>query len=159
MATQSIIAACLLKWDALDVGNFPSSVKPAVAFDTMPPVNAAGAQTDAETGYVVLRDLGQQAVPLDFEYRTQEVAQFVWEIFYPSLGNADAAALAIKRNGGTAAQRLGFDNGTLSDLASPRGSFVTKRTREQRSVEGHGKTGQTVHAVRLWYSVEILEAA
>jgi hypothetical protein len=160
VATQSIIAAVLEKYDSgLSAAHFPSAAKPPVYFDEAPAVDAAGAQLDAEGGFVVLRDEGQDVQSLGFERQTLEVAAFVLEVYYPSLANVDAAVLAIKRNGGTAAQAQGFDFGTLVDLTSPRGTFEIVRTKEQRSKAGVGKTGKRVHVCKLSYRVVVQEAA
>lgn len=160
MPTQSIIRACQLKFAALTAGNFPGGVRPELYFHEAPQTTGAGAQVQASSqGYVVLRDKGQDVVIQSFRLETREVATFDFEVYYPALADVDAAVLAIKRNGGTTADRLGFDFGSLSDLASPRGTFVIRRTREQREQAGLGKDGKPVHLCRVSYRVEILEDA
>lgn len=160
MATQSIIAASITKFDALTAANFPGASRPALYFDDAPVVNAAGAQVQPTTaGYCVLKDDGQDVLSLGFERQTNEVCNFVIEVYYPSLADVDTAVLAIKRNGGTTAQALGFDFGILSDLTSPRGTFEIVRTREQRAGASLGKTGVPVHVCRLSYRVAVQEAA
>jgi hypothetical protein len=161
MATQSIIAAALTKFDGLTASGFPSSTRPKIYFDEAPQTDASGDQIRAESGsgYCVLKDKGQDVKIVSFNLETREVASFDIEIYYTSLADCDTAALAIKRNGGTTAQKLGFDFGTLSDLASPRGTFVVKRAREQRGKAGVGRDGKPVHFCRLSYRVEILEDA
>jgi hypothetical protein len=160
MATQSIIAAGITKFAALTAANFPGATRPALYFDEAPAVNASGTQIQpTAAGYCVLKDEGQDVLSLGFERQTNEVCQFVIEVYYPSLADVDTAVLAIKRNGGTAAQGNGFDFGTLSDLASPRGTFEIVRTREQRAFAGQGKTGVPVHVCRLSYRVVVQEAA
>jgi hypothetical protein len=160
MATQSIISACITKFAALTAANFPSSTRPALYFDEAPVVNASAAQVDPTTaGYCVIKDEGQDVLSLGFERQTNEVCQFVIEVYYPSLGDVDTAVLAIKRNGGTSAQGNGFDFGTLSDLTSPRGTFEIVRTREQRAHAGQGRTGVPVHVCRITYRVVVQEAA
>lgn len=160
MATQSIIAACITKFAALTATNFPNYTLPTLYFDEAPVVTAAGAQlVVTSTGYCVLKDNGQDVLPLGFERQTNEVCNFDIEVYYPSLGDVDTAVLAIKRNGGTAAAGNGFDFGTLSDLASPRGTFEIVRVREQRGNGGLGKTGVPVHFCRISYRVVVQEAA
>lgn len=160
MATQSIIAAALAKFAGLTAANFPGQVRAPVAFDEMPRKDATGAALDPETGYVVLKDMGQKPTLLGFERQTQEVAEFVFEVFYPALGDCDAAVLAIKRNGGTSDDALGFDFGTLDALTAPRTPMVCLRTLEKRSKEqGYGATGKLIHCCRLHYSVAVLEDA
>ena len=160
MATQSIIAAAITKFAALTAANFPGSTRPPLYFDDAPVVTAAGAQVQpTAAGYCVLKDDGQDVLSLGFERQTNEAAHFVIEVYYPSLGDVDTAVLAVKRNGGTAAQALGFDFGTLSDLASPRGTFEIVREREQRAHAGLGKTGVPVHVCRISYRVVVQEAA
>lgn len=160
MPTQSIIDAALTKFDALTATNFPNSARPTIYFDQAPAVKADGSQLSVTSeGYVVLKDEGQEVVSFGFERQTNEVATFVLEVWYPSLADVDTAVLAIKRNGGTAADGNGFDFGTLSDLASPRGTFETIRVREQRGQEGRGKSGALVHFCRITYRVAVVEAA
>lgn len=164
MNSQSVIVGVIEKFDALASVNFPSAVRPALYFDEAPVVNAAGAQVQPTTqGYCVLKDRGQTPSFLAFKTATsmptKEVAEFDIEVYYPSLGDCDQAALAVKRNGGTTLQRLGFDTGSLRTLISPRSRLVIRRTREQRGHGGLGKTGVPVHFVRLSYRVEIIEDA
>lgn len=160
MPTQSIIAACQKKFAALGPVNFPGGVLPQLYFDRAPQTNTAGTQVQPTTqGYVVLKDNGQDVELMSFQLETREVERFDFEIYYPQLADCDTAALAIKRNGGTTAQKLGFDFGTLPELASPRGTFVIRRVREQRGQRGIGLTGAVVHVCRLSYRVEILEDA
>jgi hypothetical protein len=160
MPTQSIISACITKFAALTASNFPSSTRPTLYFDDAPVVQSDGSQLAVtSTGYCVLKDEGQNVLSLGFERQTNEVCDFVIEVYYPSLGDVDTAVLAIKRNGGTAADGNGFDFGTLSDLASPRGTFEIVRTREQRGNGGLGKTGVPVHYCRLSYRVVVQESA
>ena len=160
MPTQSIIDAVLTKFDALTAANFPNSTRPTIYFDRAPLVKSDGSQLHVTSeGYVVLKDQGQRVVSFGFERQTNEVASFVFEVYYPDLGDVDTAVLAIKRNGGTAAQGNGFDFGTLSDLASPRGTFETIREEEIRSQEPMGRNGALVHVCRMTYRVAVLEAA
>ena len=160
MPTQSIIAACQLKFAALTAGNFPGGVLPTLYFDTVPQTDGHGAQIDVTTqGLCVLKDNGQTPDLMSFQLQTREVEQFEIGVFYLSLGDVDQAVLAIKRNGGTTAQKLGFDFGLLPDLVSPRGTFVIRRVKEQRSREAFGRTNALVHACRLSYRVEVLESA
>lgn len=160
MPTQSIIDAALTKFDALTAANFPNATRPTIYFDQAPQVKADGSQLSVTSeGYVVLKDEGQQVVSFGFERQTNEVARFVFEVYYPSLGDVDTAILAIKRNGGTAAQGLGFDFGTLADLESPRGTFEIIRESERRSREPMGKNGALVHVGRVTYRVAVVEAA
>jgi hypothetical protein len=160
MPTQSIIAASITKFAALTAANFPNATLPVLYFDEAPVVNTLGVQVQPTTaGYCVLKDEGQDVLSLGFERQTNEVEAFVIEVYYPSLGDVDTAVLAIKRNGGTATQGLGFDFGTLSDLASPRGTFEIVRKREQRAFAGMGKTGVPVHVCRISYRVVVQEAA
>ena len=160
MATQSIISACITKFAALTAANFPNSTRPTLYFDEAPVVTASGAQLAVtSTGYCVLKDEGQNVLSLGFERQTNEVCDFVIEVYYPSFADVDTAVLAIKRNGGTSADGNGFDFGTLSDLTSPRGTFEIVRTREQRAFAGMGKTGEPVHVCRISYRVAVQEAA
>jgi hypothetical protein len=124
VATTSIIAAVMTKYDGLTASNFPSSALPPIYLDD-PPLLDGGSQV--RPPYVVLRDNGQ--VPqYEFERTTLEVCDFALEVYYPTpdsggpLANVDTAATAIKRNGGAVGAGSGFDYGTLSDLVSPRGA-------------------------------------
>lgn len=166
MSTQSIIAACIGKFATLDSANFPGSARPTLYFDDVPANDASSnpIQAVGTSGICVLKDDGQDVKLMGFgpagvPTPTREVANFRIEVYYELLTDVDAAALAIKRNGGTAAQRQGFDFGTLADLASPRGTFVIRRLKEQRKQAGWNQTVQNVHCCTLTYVVEVLESA
>lgn len=160
MPTQSIIRACQLKFAGLSAGGFPGGVRPALYFADAPQTDTNGDQVRVSSqGYVVLKDRGQDVSLFGFNLETREVANFDFEVYYPELEDVDAAVLAIKRNGGTTAQRQGFDFGTLTDLESPRGTFVVRRVREQRDKVGVGRDGRPVHRCVISYRVEVREDA
>jgi hypothetical protein len=162
--TQSIIRACQLKFATLDAANFPGAARPRFDFDETPQVDENGAQirVEGQTGCVVLIDRGQDVKLLNFELTTREVANFDIEVYYESLADVDQAVYAIKRNPPAGADESfapgrGFDFGKLPDLFSPRGTFVIRRVREQRSRVGLNRPGKPVHCCRINYRVEILE--
>ncbi|AMV25529.1 hypothetical protein VT84_14115 [Gemmata sp. SH-PL17] len=153
MSTASLIGAMFAKFDSLTASNFPGGARPPRAFDEMPPTNSSGAQITAEDGYIVLREDSSRVEPMAFGRVTNEVHEMVWEIFYPSLGDCQTTAAAIRRNGGSASQKLGFDGGTLPDLIAPPVVRDIICTQEVPSREGHGKTGKLVHCVRVYHRV------
>ena len=149
------------KFDALTAANFPSSTVPPIYLDD-PPLADGGSQV--RPPYVVLRDNGQTP-ELEFERTTLEVCAFALEVYYPTpdsggpLANVDAAVLAVKRNGGTSAQGLGFDFGTLSDLTTPRSTHEIRRVRETRRSAGFASDGRRVYVCVLEYRVTVKETA
>jgi hypothetical protein len=157
VATTSVIAAVLTKFNALTAANFPGSARPPIYLDAAPLTDSAGAQERAGDGYVVLRDLGTEP-QLEFERTTLEVGEFDLEVYYRSLADVDTAVAAIKRNGGAVGAGSGFDYGTLSDLVSPRSTHEVRRVREQREFAGLDQTGARVHRCVLRYRVTVKES-
>lgn len=152
MATANVIDAVLSKFDELSAGGFPSSTKPPVAFDEVPLVDATGAELSAESGLVALRNVRSQVVGRVTEGQILEAYSFTWEIYYPSLGDALTAADAIRKNGGTLQQGLGFDNGTITELGGTRVNFDCLYVGSNTTKEpGAGKTGKLIHCHRLNY--------
>lgn len=159
VATTSIIAAVMTKFDALTAGGFPSSTVPPIYLDEPPVVDG----TQIRPPYVVLRDNGQTPVT-EFERTTIEGCEFTMEVYYPTaatngpLADVDTAVNAIKRNGGTVGQGLGFDYGTLTDLTTPRSTHVIRRVKERRAYAGFHFDGKRVYVCYLDYRVEVKES-
>lgn len=148
----SVISAAMTKFDGLTAANFPSSTVPDVYLDEAPPV-ADGAQK--YTPYAVISDDGTEPEN-HFGQSVIERTRFRVTLYYASLADADAAALAVKYNGdATHTAQTGFDFGTLSGLPS---GFTFKslvRTRERRYFAGYAKAGGRVHAVELTYEATV----
>lgn len=152
MSTPSLIGALLSKYAALDPTGFPGAALAPIAFAQMPQTNSAGAQLSAEDGYVVLKEDSGQSEPLAFGRTTNEKYDVTWEIFFVSLADCTAVAACIRFNGGTPAQRLGLDGGTLPDLTGATVRDII-HTQTVPTMEGHGKTGKLVHCVRVHHRV------
>lgn len=160
MATTSIIAAVMTKYDGLTAANFPDATVPPIYLDDPPLVDGAA---QVRPPYVALRDNGQ--VPqYEFERTTLEVCDFALEVYYPTpssggpLANVDAAVTAIKRNGGAVGAGSGFDYGTLADLTSPRSTHEIRRVRETRRSAGFSHEGRRVYVCILEYRVTVKES-
>ncbi len=155
MATTSIIAAVISKYESLTAANFPGSSRPPIYLDQAPLTDSSGAQE--RPPYVILRDNGQ--VPsYEFERTTIEVCEFVLEVYYASLADVDTAVTAIKRNGGAVGAGSGFDYGTLSDLTSPRSTHEVRRVKETRRLSSLDYSGNRVHVAILEYRVQVKES-
>jgi hypothetical protein len=153
VATTSVIAAAMTKFDALTAANFPSASRPEIYLDAAPVVDGS----QVRPPYVVIRDGGM--VPgYEFERTTLEVCEFTLEVYYASLADVDTAVTAIKRNGGAVGAGSGFDYGTLSDLTSPRSTHEIRRTKETRFLAGIDLSGNRIHACRLEYRVTVKES-
>ena len=155
MATTSIIAAVISKFESLGAVYFPGSSRPPVYLDQAPLTGAAGEQE--RPPYVVLRD-GGQVPEYEFERTTLEVCEFTLEVYYETLADVDTAVTAVKRNGGAVGAGLGFDYGTLSDLTSPRSTHEVRRVRETRRLSGVNFVGQRTHVCVLEYRVTVKES-
>lgn len=156
MATGSVIAAVMSKFDALTAANFPGASRPSIYLDEAPQVDG----TQVRPPYVVLRDRGTTPAEADFERHTLEVTEFTLEIYYAALADCDTAAQAVKLNGGTRAQAQGFDYGTLSDLSLlSRSTHSVVRTAERRRFAGVSLSGARTHAVELDYRVTVKESS
>jgi hypothetical protein len=147
----SVISAAKTKFAALTAANFPSAAVPAVYLDE-PPQASAGSQI--RPPYAVLRDGGESPANV-FEQSVIETTTFTLTLYYGTLLLADAAALAVRRNGGTAQQKLGFDFGTLSGLPT---GFTLKslvRTGSRRYYAGVAQDVGRVYAVELTYEATV----
>lgn len=153
MATTSITAAVLAKYDALTAALFPGGVRPGRAFDEMPSVDGAGNQISAESGYVVIKGISGPSQPLAFGRVTNESLEIVWEIYYPDLGDALKSASAIRFNGGSPHLKQGFDGGTLPDLTAPPTVRDIVYLGTEQTMAGHGKTNKLVHLVRVRHRI------
>jgi hypothetical protein len=90
-----------------------------------------------------------------FEQSVIETTTFTLTLYYGTLADADLAALAVRRNGGTAQQKLGFDFGTLSGLPT---GFTLKslvRTGSRRYYAGVAQDVGRVYAVELTYEATV----
>lgn len=146
----SVISAAMTKFDGLTAGNFPSSVVPGIYLNEAPTV-ADGAQKYVP--YAVIEDEGTEPENA-FEQAVIETTRFKITLYYATLADADAAALAVKYNGGAHDAQQGFDFGTLT---VPAGYTFKEllRTGERRFFAGYAKAGGRVHAVELSYTARV----
>lgn len=156
MATTSIIAAVITKYEALTAAGFPGAARPRIDFGKAPQLVGG---LPLRPPYVVLRDLGAPRTVLDFERNSLATPRFAFEVRANTLADVDAIVTAVRLNGGTVGQGLGFDFGTLSDLASPKSTHQILPAAEPRTLEPLDKDGVRVHGARLEYAVSVLESA
>lgn len=156
MASTSITNEIKAKYDALTAANFPSAARPALYFGSAAQV-VGGLQV--RPPYVVFTE-SRQLRPLDFERNNIVTVQLILDVYANSLGDVDTTVNAIRWNGGTVGQGLGFDYGTISGLSAPRSTLQIVPVGEPRRLEGQlDKDGNRVHAARLEYRVTILESS
>jgi len=145
------------KYEALNALIFPSETVPRIDFGSMAQVVSA---TQVVRPYVRLLDEGREVKPLDFERNTLVTTRFTFEVWARNLGDVDTVVSAIRLNGGTVGQGLGFDYGTLSALSSPKSTHQIVPAAEPRFLDpALDADGQRVHGARLEYSVAVLEAS
>lgn len=157
MATTSITAATVTKYESLTASGFPNSTRPRIDFDGVAQVASA---VQVRPPYVRLLDEGRDVRPIDFERNTLVVTRFAFEVVANTLADVDMIVTAIRLNGGTVGQGLGFDYGTLTDLTTPKSTHQILPTSEPRYLANVlDKDGARVHGARLGYSVTVLESA
>jgi hypothetical protein len=147
----SVISAAMTKFDGLTAANFPSSTVPDIYLDESPVVDG-GAQKYVP--YAVITDEGESPEN-HFGQSVIETSRFKVTLYYPSLADADAAALAVRLNGGTPQQQQGFDFGTLTGLPAGFAFKSLVRTGSRRFFAGYAKAGGRVHAVELSYEATV----
>lgn len=146
----SVISAAMAKFDALTAAGFPSAAVPDIYLDEAPLVDGA----QKYPPYAVIRDEGESPENA-FEQSVIETSRFTITLYYPSLADADAAALAVRFNSGTPQQKLGFDFGTLTGLPAGFSFKSLVRTAARRYFAGYAKAGGRVHAVELSYTATV----
>ncbi len=157
MATTSIIGAAVSKYEGLTATNFPSSTRPRIDFGMESPVSAT---VQLRPPYVRLLDNGTESKTIDFERNRFVVSRFVFEVWAGTLADVNTIVTAIRLNGGTVGQGLGFDYGTLSDLSSPKSTHSIVPTGEPRQLgERLDTDGGKIHGAALEYEVAVLESA
>lgn len=157
MPTTSITQAVITKYEALTAANFPSSTVCRIDFGESPQLSAG---LQLRPPYVVLQDAAREVKPLDFERNTLVTTKFAFEVYAATLADVDSIVSAIRLNGGTVGQGLGFDYGTLSDLSSPKSTHQILPTAEPRQLAPRlDKDGQRIHGARLEYRVTVLETS
>lgn len=141
----------MAKFDALAAGNFPSSAVPHLYLDEAPTVK------DGSQEYVPYGVINDDGTEPDYSFGGDgiEMSRFRLTLYYASLADADAAALAVKYNGGSHTAGSGFDFGTLTGLPSGFTLMSLSRTRERRFFAGYAKAGGRVHAVELSYEAKV----
>ena len=157
MPTTSITQALITKYEGLTAGNFPNSSRPRIDFGSAATIVSGVA---LRPPYVRLLDNGREVKPIDFERNTLVTTRFVFEVVANTLADVDTIVTAIRLNGGTVGQGLGFDHGTLSDLSSPKSAYQIWPVGEPRYLAPEAdKDGNRVHGARLEYRVVVLESA
>jgi hypothetical protein len=140
----------MTKFDGLTAAGFPSAAVPDIYLDEAPAVDGS----QKYPPYAVIRDEGTEPEN-HFEQAVIETTRFTITLYYATLADADAAALAVKYNGdATHVAQSGFDFGTLT-VASGYTFKELLRTRERRFFAGYGKAGQRIHAVELSYMAQV----
>lgn len=150
MASNSIIAAVMEKFDSFTASLFPGESRPPIAFDEMPQYD--GGQLRTTTGYIIVKDGGLQSQHT-FESDPIEAGPVIFEVYADTLAHVDQCVNAIRWNGQTPRTRAGFDFGTLI-LNSPRSHMQMVHRSEQRAMVGIGHTGQRVHYCAVTYDVQ-----
>lgn len=145
----STISAAMDKFDALTAAGFPSAAVPAIYLDEAPA--ADGSQV--RPPYAVIED-ESESPDNSFGESVIEGGGFKLTLYYNSLADADTAALCVRRNGGTAAEKLGFDFGSLT-LPSGFTLLSLVRTGSRRFFAGYDRDGKRVHAVELTYKTTV----
>ncbi len=147
----SAISAAKAKFDALAAAGFPSATRPKLYLDDAPLVQT-GAQV--RPPFAILVDEGEAPENV-FDEAVVETTRFKLTLYYADLGDADTAALAVRRNGGTAQQAQGFDFGTLTGLPAGFTSMSLLRTASRRYLAANGQDGGRVYAVELSYTATV----
>lgn len=153
MPTTSAIYAVMLKYDALTAANFPSASRPTIYLDEAPLYDGG----QKHPPYTILRDNGQTPTQLDFERTSLEECDFTIEVYYTSLADVGTAINAIRLNGGTPGQGLGFDYGSLPDLTTPRSSYKIERGTIRHRLSGYGLDGKPIYVGSIDYRITIQE--
>ena len=158
MSTLSIDAAVKSRYEALTAANFAGGVVPPMYFGMAAVTTSTGAAQ--RVPYVTFSEDAHPVTILDFERNALHVVTFVLDVYANTLADVDAAVLAIRLNGGTVGQGLGFDYGALTDLTSPRSTHQIIPVAEPRRLENAlDFSGARCHAARLTYRVSVLESA
>lgn len=151
----SVVSAVIDKFNALTAANFPGASRPPIYLDDAPPTDGSGDQK--RVPYAVLTDGGVTPGLVFDSGPITESGSFTLTLYYGGatpLAHADAAAEAVKYNGGTLQARAGFDLGSLT-LPAGYTKLALIRTGERRFYAGVGRAGERVHAVELTYSHEV----
>lgn len=157
MPTTSVTAAAVTKYEALTAANFPSSTVPRIDFESAAQVVSSAQK---RVPYVVLKDNGRTTKVIDFERNNLVTHRFTFDVWANTLADVDTIVAAIRWNGGTVGQGLGFDHGTLSDLSSPKSTHQILPVGEPRSLgERLDKDDNRVHGARLEYAIAVLESS
>ena len=151
---SSWVAAAIDLYESLSAANFPGGTRPPVYFDQAPEATAAGAQLYPP--YVVVRDASGLAPEYQSDLGGIEVGTLELEVYAGTLADADAAAKAVKWNGGDPVDHLGFDWGTLA-IDAPSYFVSLRRVSERRALAGYGRaadgTVRRTHLVTLTYEL------
>lgn len=157
MATTNISLAVVQKYEALTATNFPGSAVPRIDFGSMAQVVSA---VQVTRPYVRLLDEGREVKVLDFERNALVTTRFAFEVWALDDGDVELIVKAIRLNGGTVGQGLGFDHGALSALSSPKSTHQILPAEEPRFLAPSlDADGARVHGAKLGYKVAVLESA
>lgn len=151
----SVVSAAIDKFNGLTAANFPGAARPPIYLDDAPQTDGSGDQK--RLPYAILKDDGLTPGMVFDSGPVTESGAFTITLYYAGatpLAHADAAAEAVKYNGGTLKDRSGFDLGSLT-LPAGYLNLALIRTRERRFYAGLDRGGARVHAVELTYSHEV----
>jgi len=111
--------------------------------------------------YVTLQDVTREVKPADFERNAFVTTTFKLEVWANTLADVDTIVNAVRYNGGTVGQGLGFDYGTLTFTGSPTRSTVQiiPVSEPRKLTDRVDKNGQRMHGAELTHKVTVMEAA
>lgn len=145
----TLVPALLSKWDSLTAANFAGGTRPPAFHDMAPQVTTG----QLRPPYAVF-GVERGEATFTFESDQFEVTAVTIRIF-DTAENLDAAVAAARWNGGTVAQALGFDNGTLAGLTDGIQLWMHIDGPPTKHYDGLDKNNQTVYRAELRYSVEV----
>lgn len=115
MASGSVIAAVVAKYETLTAANFPGASRPSIWLDEAPQEDGSGGQL--RPPWVIVRDGG--GVPRwDTGQNARVVSKFTLEVYANTLADADTIMAAILWNGSAPSVKAGLAFATLI-LAAP----------------------------------------
>lgn len=157
MSTTSITQAVIDKYESLTAANFPSGSRPRIDYGLAAQVVLS---VQERPPFTVLRDVTRRVKIIDFERNALVNYELELRVYAGTLADVDTIVTAIRLNGGTVGQGLGFDYGTLSTLGTPKSTHQIIPLAEPRKLEDlQDNTGARIHGCSLSYRVAVLEAA
>lgn len=157
MPTTNIPLAYIQKFNALTAANFPSATVPRIDF--LDPAQVVSGQ-QLRPPFAELAEISRDIKPADFERNNFVTVVYELRFWYADEGDLSTAETAIRFNGGTVGQGLGFDYGVLSNLTSPTSTHQILPVSDPRSLgERLDRTGARMHGCALRHKITVLESA